>query len=419
MAKSLQFISIYFFLIIVTIAQSEWVIYKPNNSNLPSISIAALAIDSYSSIWIGSGLGSLAKFDGSDFTVFSGYGIAGSAISIAVDAGNNIWCGSQNAGLTKFDGITSTVYNTSNSQLPSNEVRSIAVDNVGKIWVGTAAGVAIFYQDNWQVFNTSNSNLPHNWIYAFAQDNDGVLWVGTAGGLAKSDGVNWLVFDQTNSGLPNNIVLSIAIDSNNDKWIGTMSGGLAKLTGSGWTVFNQTNSGLPADRVNSIAIDESNVKWIGTTAGGVAKFDGTTWTVFNESNSSLPYNAVYAVAVESNGNKWFGTYGGLAVYREGGVVSIDENSDSVPVNYELAQNYPNPFNPSTNIYYRLPEAAYVTLKIYDILGNEVAALVDEYKQAGIYNIKFGLQNAELSSGVYLYSLIVGNYRVTKKMLLLR
>lgn len=397
-------------------SQSEWVVYKPNNSSLPSISIAALVIDSYNNIWIGSSLGSLTKFDGNDFTVFSEHGIAGSAISIAVGDGNNIWCGSQYAGLTKFDGTASTVFNTSNSELPSNEVRTIAVDNVGKLWVGTSAGVAIFYQDNWEVFNTSNSNLPHNWIYALAQDNDGVMWVGTAGGLVKTDGAGWLVFDQSNSDLPDNIILSIAIDSNNDKWIGTMSGGLAKLTAGGWTVFNQNNSGLPANRVNSIAIYGNN-KWIGTTAGGVAKFDDTNWEVFNESNSLLPYNAVYAVAVEPNGNKWFGTYGGLAVYREGGVVSAEGDLESIPLNFTLEQNYPNPFNPTTTIEYAIPGNSFVKISIYDLRGREIKTIVNEMKQAGTDKAIFDGSN--LSSGVYFYKIQAGTYEKIMKMLLLK
>lgn len=421
MTKSLQFIIIFFFLIIVTFAQSEWIVYKPNNSNLPSISIAALEIDFHNSIWIGSGLGSLTKYDGNDFTVFSGYGIAGPAISIAAGQGNIIWCGSQNAGLTKFDGTTSAVFNTSNSEIPSNEVRAITVDNVGKLWVGTAAGVAIFYEDNWEIFNTSNSGLPHNWVYAFAQDNEGVMWVGTAGGLARSDGAGWSFFDKSNSDLPDNIVLSIAVDSNNDKWIGTMSGGLTRLAAGSWTVYNENDSGLPANRVNSIAIDGNDIKWIGTTAGGVAKFDGSNWEIFNESNSPLPYNAVYAVLVEPNGNKWFGTYGGLAVYREGGVVSVDDNFDSLPINFELSQNYPNPFNPSTNINYSIPDAGFVSLKVYDILGNEIATLVNEQKNAGIHFVRFGDENhhSPLASGIYFYKLTVGNYSEIKKMILLR
>ncbi|MBN1301936.1 MAG: T9SS type A sorting domain-containing protein [Melioribacteraceae bacterium] len=426
--KPLRFMSIYLFMVTVTFAQTEWVVYKSDNSELPSNSIAALTIDSDGQIWIGSNLGGLTKFDGNEFTVYSGYGIAGPAISIAVGEGNTIWCGSQNGGLTKFDGTTSTVYNSSNSELPSNEVRSLWADNEGKLWVGTAAGVVLIHDNSWTVYNTTNSDLPHNWIYAFAQDSEGTMWIGTAGGLAKFDGANWLVFDQTSSSLPDNTVLSIAVDSDNSKWVGTMFGGLAKLTNSGWTVFNQNNSGLPANRVNAIAIDQGGSAWIGTTGGGVAKFDGSNWVIFNESNSPLPYNAVYAIAIESNGNKWIGTYGGLGVYRESGVVSVEDNSGLIPDNFFLNQNYPNPFNPSTVIEYTIQNSdvrgknsEFVTLNIYDVIGNLVTTLVDEQQQPGEYKVVFNAESGSrhLPSGVYFYRISYDGRSVIKKMTLLK
>ncbi len=85
--------------------------------------------------------------------------------------------------------------------------------------------------------------------------------------------------------------------------------------------------------------------------------------------------------------------------------------------YLLFQNYPNPFNPSTNIKYELPVYGFVTLKIFDLLGNEVAALVDENKEAGKYQIEFNALN--LSNGVYFYELRAGNFRDVKKLILLK
>lgn len=397
-------------------AQSEWFVYKPNNSGLPSISIYALEIDPAGNIWIGSNLGSLTKFYGGEWTVYSEHGLPGPARVIALGSGSDVWIGTQQYGMAKFDGTNTTVYDISTSELPSNEISALKVDNTGRVWAGTSEGVAILDGNDWTVYNTENSNLPHNWVYAFAEDKDGVMWVGTAGGLAKSDGSNWQYFNTDNSGLPDNWVISITIDSNNDKWVGTITGGLAKFSTEGWTVYNQLNSGLPANRVDCIVIDENDNKWIGTTAGGVAKFDGSNWTIFNESNSELPYNAVYALAIESNGNKWIGTYGGLAVYREGGVVSVDEELNKIPLEFELRQNYPNPFNPETNIEYRVPRSGMVTLKVYDILGNEIKTLVNEVHSSGVYKRKFNAN--KLSSGVYFYSLKVDNvYMGIKKMIL--
>ncbi len=90
---------------------------------------------------------------------------------------------------------------------------------------------------------------------------------------------------------------------------------------------------------------------------------------------------------------------------------------SIPQEYELFDNFPNPFNPTTIIRYGLPGDGFVTLKIYDILGREVATLVNEYKAAGTYNVTFNASN--LSSGVYIYRLKSGDFVASKKLLLLK
>lgn len=86
-------------------------------------------------------------------------------------------------------------------------------------------------------------------------------------------------------------------------------------------------------------------------------------------------------------------------------------------NFKLYQNYPNPFNPTTTIEYELKEYAFVNLKVYDLLGNEVAILVNEEKYAGKYSTKFDAQR--LSSGVYFYKLTIGGNTQVRKMILLR
>ncbi len=93
--------------------------------------------------------------------------------------------------------------------------------------------------------------------------------------------------------------------------------------------------------------------------------------------------------------------------------------EKMPDKFELFQNYPNPFNPSTMIGYMLPVAGTVTLKVYDVLGREIATLVNEYQQAGIYRSAFSILHSTFSSGVYFYRLTAGDYSATRKMLLLK
>lgn len=99
------------------------------------------------------------------------------------------------------------------------------------------------------------------------------------------------------------------------------------------------------------------------------------------------------------------------------VTSIDENMTPFPNEYYLYQNYPNPFNPATTINYQLPQTGFVTLKIYDILGKEVATIVNEQKSQGRYSVNFNA--ARLASGVYLYQIRVNDFVSSKKMLLLK
>jgi len=94
-----------------------------------------------------------------------------------------------------------------------------------------------------------------------------------------------------------------------------------------------------------------------------------------------------------------------------------ENDESIPTKTSLEQNYPNPFNPETVIKYSIASPTNVSLKVLDLLGREVATLVDEFKQPGNHNSKFSIVNTQLSSGVYFYQLKTEKYSETKKMLL--
>jgi len=96
-----------------------------------------------------------------------------------------------------------------------------------------------------------------------------------------------------------------------------------------------------------------------------------------------------------------------------------ENEQNIVTEYSLEQNYPNPFNPTTKIKYSIPfnNSGKTKLEIYDILGNKIKTLVDEYKQAGTYSIEFNASN--LASGVYFYKLTAGQFTSTKKLLLLK
>ncbi|HCY75403.1 MAG TPA: hypothetical protein DHV28_05740 [Ignavibacteriales bacterium] len=105
-------------------------------------------------------------------------------------------------------------------------------------------------------------------------------------------------------------------------------------------------------------------------------------------------------------------YNGAFAYSQ--IVEVDV---SAPIEFALTQNYPNPFNPSTIISYSIPQNSFVTLKVYDIIGNEIATLVNESKSAGKYDVRFDASN--LSNGVYFYTIKADNFTSSKKMILMK
>jgi len=123
--------------------------------------------------------------------------------------------------------------------------------------------------------------------------------------------------------------------------------------------------------------------------------------VDNSSRESVPSLPVTAHVLGGNPNKR----------------SENNNQLNKAVTYSLAQNFPNPFNPSTQISYSIALDAFVTLKVYDILGNEVANLVNEKKSAGYYSADFNA--SDLPSGIYVYKLTSGNFTESKKLILLK
>ncbi|MBK7632630.1 MAG: T9SS type A sorting domain-containing protein [Ignavibacteriales bacterium] len=133
--------------------------------------------------------------------------------------------------------------------------------------------------------------------------------------------------------------------------------------------------------------------------------------------------SLHSINCIDENNVWLVGDGGSILHTtNGGVTFIeDEKNSTQPQEFLLQQNYPNPFNPSTKISWQSPVSSWQTVKIYDILGNEVATLVNEYRQAGNYEVDFEstVGNHQLANGVYFYRLQAGEFVETKKMVLLK
>lgn len=192
------------------------------------------------------------------------------------------------------------------------------------------------------------------------------------------------------------------------------SGRIYKTTNGGalWDTLskpvNNTWNALHFRDVNNGTVVGSNGAIIKTTNGGVS------WTLANNGGSTL--NAVYMLSNDSGycagSSGYTHRYGD---YLVGGITWQNE----APSEYVLHQNYPNPFNPATTIKFSIPGKGIVSLKVYDVLGREVASLINNLElNGGTMTVDF--DGSDLSSGVYFYSLVVdNNIQATKKMILVK
>uniref|UniRef100_A0A832DK17 T9SS type A sorting domain-containing protein n=1 Tax=Ignavibacterium album TaxID=591197 RepID=A0A832DK17_9BACT len=189
---------------------------------------------------------------------------------------------------------------------------------------------------------------------------------------------------------------------------------LILLDGNGNRLGYTTSTGALTEIPNSI--------WFGNT-DGMGYIFGTVTEPVNLQLTGLGEDYYVMVSVEDSGR-----YGGVVLegfLAQGEVINYQIKLDPLSIeqltlianDFTLAQNYPNPFNPATKIQYSIPQRSDVTLKVYDVLGNEIAILVNEEKDRGVYSVTFDA--SQLASGIYLYRIQAGSFVETKKMILLR
>jgi photosystem II stability/assembly factor-like uncharacterized protein len=210
------------------------------------------------------------------------------------------------------------------------------------------------------------------------------------------------------------------IDANNG-WVVGDSAKILKTTngGSNWTRITNTGNNL---RHKAVFFLNANVGWIGsrvisnqgkglilhTTNGG------GSWTL---QDTPSQYDVFSIYFVDANNGWLTGDYGFIGHTTNGGETSVEETNNSISTGYSLSQNYPNPFNPSTNISFSLLSKSSVSLKIFDLLGREVATVISDNLSAGNHTQQWNANG--MPSGVYFYHLQAGSFSETKKLVLLR
>lgn len=276
--------------------------------------------------------------------------------------------------------------------------------------------------------------------YAYHPSNQDITYVSSGRDVLKSTdtGETWQTI---NNGIVSSLtpITALAISNTNPeilycgrRAIGQEKGSLYMTTNGGndWLSIDSTLK--TTDNWNSVSCiwidpDVSGRFYVGLNYHGTPASNGGLYlTEDNGIHLRMIYNSHVNVITADNSdprNIYIGTKFGVMKFTDTlTVTDINQTEPAVSYEYTLLQNYPNPFNPSTKISWYSPVADYQTLKVYNVLGKEVAILVDEYKPAGNYEFEFliGLDShPDLVSGVYFYQLRVGEYIQTKKMIYLK
>jgi len=208
---------------------------------------------------------------------------------------------------------------------------------------------------------------------------------------------------------------AVTVVDANTAWI-IGEGLLLKTTdkGANWN-FMETGLSLSDTTFYTISFLNDQLGYIGTYEGSILKTTdgGNSWELDETFLNTFRF---YSSGFNNHDEVYFGTSNGRIIKWKIPVDDVEESNTTVK-NYFLAQNYPNPFNPVTNVRYAINNREFVSLKVYDVLGNEVATLVNGEKPAGEYTVKFDA--SKLASGVYVYQIKAGEFIQSKKLILMK
>jgi sugar lactone lactonase YvrE len=414
---------------------TTWTIYNKSNSPLPLNNVVALTFDDQGNLWTGlwglhdPAYGALVFFDGKDWKIYdrnnvtNGEFLNWGVMEIEIDTYGNKWLGTFGGGLGVYNenGIITRAGHTNISCTSQNcflhasndslnivtklintdhhnfSAKAIFSNNDCKIFDST-----ILYDDGFHGDLEANDNNWGTYIHSISEKdyfNVGIsIFDKQTGEYSKR--CDWTRFttvgpisiDSFSIKNANNLYYAKPYIHNQDNTATIINVSVKLICNDSWVISISPQSKTLPD-INS-----------GSTV--------TTSTSFIVNYEESQFPGYFNFKVEILSNDW--TYWEDSIKM---VVTGIESKNLLPLTFELNQNYPNPFNPSTVISYQLPVNSQVSLKVYDILGNEVVIFVDEEKPAGTNEVEF--DGSKLSSGIYFYQLKAENYYETKKMILLK
>ena len=304
--------------------------------------------------------------------------------------------------------------NPNPAMIPGN-IETIEAIDAMNAWCATSPGTNTF------IYKTTNGGNVWTQVYAntsgfinCVQVMEPYIWFGGSTGTVYRStnlGINW-----TTAPTPGIAVYVQALHLNSQTGLGLASGTTMDITTNGGISFTP----LPVPGAGNISGIEGagNDLWYLRGENIYRSTNaGANWTV--EHNTGITMLAINFTNNSISGclEGWAVGYAGTVVKMIGLTVGTANNQTSLPETYKLEQNYPNPFNPTTTINYSIPHEGFVKLVVTDILGKQVAVLVNENKPAGNYSVNFDAAN--IPSGVYFYKIETGDFTAVKKMVVMK
>jgi photosystem II stability/assembly factor-like uncharacterized protein len=312
---------------------------------------------------------------------------------------------------TFFNNLSAVSFTDANTGTAVGVLAMLRTTNGGVTWTSQSSGAT--YSLRGVFFTDANTGTA---VGLFAP----ILRTTNGGGTWTSDSSWWthyclygVSFTDANTGT----IVGPGLISCNNGNCDTLDAVILRTTNGGVTWTSQSSG----TRTSLIAVSFTDAN-TGTAVGGDGTIlrttnGGATWISQSSGTTDLLTGVSFT---DANTGTAVGNNGTILRTTTGGVTGVKDNPNliaQIPNQFALEQNYPNPFNPTTTISYQLPAIATVELKIFDVLGRDVQTLVNERQSAGIHSVIFDAR--DLSSGVYFYRLQAGNYRASKKLLLLK
>jgi choice-of-anchor A domain-containing protein/uncharacterized repeat protein (TIGR01451 family) len=305
------------------------------------------------------------------------------------------------------------------------DIRAVAIDNNTDAWYAAGWGLGVYKSiDFGSTWIPVNSGLGSFVVNSLVIDSQGRLYAGTFDSGVYMSTNGGAVWSTTN--LSYSFVWAMAATSTDQIYAATYGGGVFCSTDNG-TSWQPVNSGLGAQYVYAIAVNAADEVYVSTWTGGIFKYSTTMAKSHANDNTvtsgiwepvGLTGTNIGALMVDRRASAVYaGGDNGTIYKRKENTVTEAESNEALPEEFSLSQNFPNPFNPGTNIKFSIPVQGYYNLRIYNIVGEQVAQLINGEMEPGHHEVFFDARH--LSSGIYLYSLVGKNISITRKMILMK